>query len=263
METQNPNKLTNKNVFNLVNDTSRKIIFNFKKWGQATKNSAIIRIFNYLFLFLICILAAYFTIFTITPVVNTTMFKLSLKEFRPDLSYFSGKQPADNYLKKVQREITVLENRLRRLLPRDNYLVINTTENRIYLFSGNKIIHEGICSTGSYVKLKAGNDRQWIFQTPKGMFTIHGKAVSPVWRKPDWAFIEEGLPVPPKDSQLRFEAGVLGDYALSLGGGYLIHGTLYQRFLGLPVTHGCIRLGDYDLEKVYHALELGARVYIY
>jgi len=61
----------------------------------------------------------------------------------------------------------------------------------------------------------------------------------------------------------RFEYGVLGDYALSLGDGYLIHGTLYQRFLGLPVTHGCIRLNDENLELVYRSLQVGSKVYIY
>ena len=81
--------------------------------------------------------------------------------------------------------------------------------------------------------------------------------------KPDWAFIEEGLPVPKPGDPSRFERGVLGDYALRMADGYLLHGTLYQRFLGMPVTHGCIRLGDADLEVVYHTLPVGAYVYIY
>jgi L,D-transpeptidase YbiS len=95
------------------------------------------------------------------------------------------------------------------------------------------------------------------------MFRVQGKLVDPLWVKPDWAFIEEGLPVPPKNHPDRYEYGTLGDYALSLGHGYLIHGTLYQRFLGLPVTHGCVRLGDDDLKEVYNKLVEGSRVYIY
>ena len=71
----------------------------------------------------------------------------------------------------------------------------------------------------------------WMFKTPKGVFQIRGKTTSPVWKKPDWAFVEEGLPVPSVNHNSRFEYGVLGDYALSLGDGYMIHGTLYQRFL--------------------------------
>ncbi len=103
----------------------------------------------------------------------------------------------------------------------------------------------------------------WIFQTPRGMLRVQNKLVNPIWRMPDWAFIEEGLPVPPPYAPERYEKNVLGDYALDLGHGYLIHGTLYQRFLGMPVTHGCVRLGDQELEIVYHTLDIGSKVYIY
>ena len=173
-------------------------------------------------------------------------------------------------LKKLQREAQRLEKRvavLRRkfelLSPRMPYLVVNTSENRIRVMSGAKIIHEGVCSTGSYVLLKAADARQWVFVTPRGMFSILGKKVNPVWAKPDWAFIEEGLPVPPLGSPERFESGVLGEYALELGDGYLIHGTLYKRMLGMPVTHGCVRLGDDDLRIVYRNLQIGSKVFIY
>jgi hypothetical protein len=143
------------------------------------------------------------------------------------------------------------------------YIVINTTANKFYLFRNQKLMRQGTCSTGSYILLESGEEQKWIFKTPKGQFRIQGKTTSPVWIKPDWAFVEEGLPIPPPNHETRYEHGVLGDYALSLGHGYLIHGTLYQRFLGLPVTHGCIRLNDEDLDAVYHTLSIGSRVFIY
>jgi L,D-transpeptidase YbiS len=43
----------------------------------------------------------------------------------------------------------------------------------------------------------------------------------------------------------------------------MIHGTIYKRFLGMNVTHGCVRLGDDDLEAVYKNLQIGSKVYIY
>jgi lipoprotein-anchoring transpeptidase ErfK/SrfK len=75
--------------------------------------------------------------------------------------------------------------------------------------------------------------------------------------------VEEGLPIPSQNDPVRWEAGVLGDYALSIGDGYLIHGTIYKRFLGMPVTHGCIRMNDEDLEAVYKTLDFGSKVFIY
>lgn len=165
--------------------------------------------------------------------------------------------------KKIGREITNLDRRLAAKTPKSYYLIINSTANLINLYRGTELIKSDKCSTGSYTLLKNGDEQEWMFKTPKGEFWIQGKITSPIWRKPDWAFIEEGLPVPPADHHTRYERGVLGDYALSLGHGYLIHGTLYQRFLGMPVTHGCIRLNDESLELVYQSLSLGSKVYIY
>ncbi len=56
---------------------------------------------------------------------------------------------------------------------------------------------------------------------------------------------------------------MLGRYALGFGNGYFIHGTLYTRLLGTNVTHGCIRLGDADLEHIFKTVPLGATVFIY
>lgn len=166
-------------------------------------------------------------------------------------------------LQSLDREVAGLQKKLDRLVPADPYFVVSTTENAFKLMKGQTVIREGLCSTGSLVHLRHENDQEWLFETPRGAFKILKKTSNPVWNKPDWAFIEQGLPVPPPGSSERLERGVLGDYSLSLGSGYLIHGTLYQRMLGMPVTHGCVRLGDDDLEAVYHALYVGSRVFIY
>ncbi len=165
--------------------------------------------------------------------------------------------------KKLISDIRNLEKRLERKIPRSTYLVVNTSKNKFALFNNKMLIGKGRCSTGSYILLSNGDQQQWIFKTPKGVFDIKGKKTNPVWIKPDWAFVEEGLPIPSETHSTRYEYGVLGDYALSLGHGYMIHGTLYQRFLGLPVTHGCIRLNDEDLYLVYHRLSVGSKVFIY
>ncbi len=156
-----------------------------------------------------------------------------------------------------------LQARLAARTPQGPYLIVSTTENRFRLMNRDRLTREGICSTGSYVHLKGADDREWLFHTPRGAFRIQRKIEDPVWTKPDWAFVEEGLPVPPVGSPLRREHGVLGDYALAIGDGYLLHGTLYQRLLGMPVTHGCVRLGDDDLAAIYHALRIGSPVFIY
>ena len=166
-------------------------------------------------------------------------------------------------LKALNKKFDQLNKKIQRLAPGNAFLVINTTNNTFELYKNNEIIREGKCSTGSFISLEVDSTKSYLFETPKGVMTVQNKITNPVWTKPDWAFIEEGLPVPPQGHSSRREANVLGDYALKLGDGYMIHGTLYQRLIGSPVTHGCVRLLDDDLEAVYKTLPVGAKVFIY
>lgn len=166
-------------------------------------------------------------------------------------------------LERLQAANFQLKKRLSNLFPQGTYIVIDTAVNRLYLRNGQNIIKEAVVSTGSGGILNdpAGN-RKWVFDTPRGILTVRGKKTNPVWTKPDWAFIEEGKPVP-KDFKDRTEKDVLGDYAFELGDGYLIHGTLYTRLLGRNVTHGCVRVGDEDLKLLYETVPIGAKVVIF
>jgi len=166
-------------------------------------------------------------------------------------------------LKSLNKKLDLLDKKMQRLTPGNAFLIINTTNNTFELYKNNEVIREGKCSTGSFISLEVDSTKSYMFETPKGVMTVKGKKTNPVWSKPDWAFIEEGLPVPPRGHSSRFEANVLGDYALTLGDGYMIHGTLYQRLIGSPVTHGCVRMLDDDLETVYKTLPVGAKVFIY
>jgi len=171
-----------------------------------------------------------------------------------------------NYLKQIAlltKDIQRLSKKYSSYTSGQSYIVINTTDNRFFLYKNKKLIREGFCSSGSYTMLKTESEKKWIFKTPKGKYWIQGKITSPVWRRPDWSFVEEGLPIPSENDPSRWEYGVLGDYAMSIGDGYLIHGTLYKRFLGMPVTHGCVRLNDEDLEAIYNTLSIGSKVYIF
>lgn len=167
----------------------------------------------------------------------------------------------------LKKDLSKVSKNLNSFTPEKPYIVISTTNNRFYLYKNKKMVREGFCSSGSYTLLKAddykGGKKQWVFKTPKGKFKILNKMKDPVWKRPDWAFVEEGLPIPSANDDSRFEYGVLGDYAMEIGDGYMIHGTIYKRFLGMPVTHGCVRLNDEDLEVIYKTLDFGSKVYIY
>lgn len=164
----------------------------------------------------------------------------------------------------MENKIKAMKEKLAGLEPKGVNVVIDTAANRLYLRQGTQVMREAIVSCGSGNILPNPNGKEWIFDSPRGERSVQAKKTNPVWTKPDWAFVEEGKPIPKRrDDPERFEENVLGDYALTLGNGFMIHGTIYRRMLGKNVTHGCVRVGDDDLEAVYKAVQPGTRVYFY
>jgi hypothetical protein len=172
--------------------------------------------------------------------------------------------PGSTDLARLRKDNTKLRADLQRKVPTTNYIVVDKLNNRLQLKRGDKIVREAICSCGSGMVLREseGGKREWFFDTPRGQFKVRQKVENPVWRKPDWAFVEEGKPIP-RNSDERIEYGMMGEYGLHFGDGYLIHGTLYERLLGRNVTHGCVRLGREDLREIYRAADLGTPVFVY
>lgn len=170
----------------------------------------------------------------------------------------------------LRSQVRALENKVHkleaardRLYPGGPLILVDTSQSRITLMLGAKVIVQGTCSTGNGMELAdAAGKRAWTFDTPRGHFQVFSKVANPVWLRPDWSFIEEGEPIP-KDPSKRAMANVLGDYAIAFGNGFFIHGTLYTRLLGANVTHGCIRVDDNTLKKLYMAAQPGTPIWIY
>jgi lipoprotein-anchoring transpeptidase ErfK/SrfK len=228
------------------------------------KRGIIFRIFRFIFFFIATIIFA-FGLFVFI-VYGVPRLKEAAPNKKSELTKTKDLNKDPNYKKQIgviSKDVQRLSVKFSGYAPGESYIVVNTTENKFYLYRNKQLVREGSCSTGSYKKLQTQSGKSWTFKTPRGKFSIQSKRTHPAWHRPDWSFIEEGEPIPPKDSPLRWEAGVLGDYAMDLGDSYMIHGTIYKRFLGMPVTHGCVRLNDEDLEVVYKTLNVGSKVYIF
>lgn len=164
--------------------------------------------------------------------------------------------------KSIAKEIKRLKRDIEKSLPKGKYIVIDPHTNHAYLRTADSVYFKAVCSTGSGGELtdpKTG--KKWVFHTPQGVFAIKNKIVEPWWRKPDWAFVEENEPIPTSNAD-RLDPNVMGDYALGFGDGYFIHGTLYERLLGMSVSHGCVRLGSDDLKFFYDRVPIGTGVYV-
>lgn len=200
------------------------------------------------------------------------------------------------------------------------YVVVSTSERRLWLKKGDAVLFEAPVATGSGKTLvKEGGNETWRFETPRGRLAVLSKEEDPVWRPPDWHFVEQsrrrGLPlvrlsregqirasdgsviavsgndvvrrgpgggetvldaedgreivvdgkllVPPPGANQRAYRGVLGTHRLNLGNGYALHGTNRPETVGQAVSHGCVRLRNEDIARLYAQVPVGTPVYIY
>lgn len=163
----------------------------------------------------------------------------------------------------LEEENQGLRSLLKKLDDGEIYLVVDTENNRLSMRRGEEVLLLAKVGTGSRQYVKEETGRNWFFESPTGSLTVLGKERNPVWIRPDWSYVEENMPVPAENDPDRIVRGVLGKYALLLGNGYKIHGTKYTDLLGTHFTHGCISVGDSDLEKLYKTVKVGTKVYIY
>jgi L,D-transpeptidase ErfK/SrfK len=137
-------------------------------------------------------------------------------------------------------------------------IVVNLPEHRLYY----------------YPKPKRGQPQEVItypvsigkmdWRTPLGLTHVIAKQKDPTWYPPEsvrkeHAAAGDPLPanVPPGPDN------PLGAYAMRLAAGngtYLIHGTNNPIAVGLPVTHGCIRMYPDDVAAIFPLVPVGTPV---
>jgi hypothetical protein len=75
--------------------------------------------------------------------------------------------------------------------------------------------------------------------------------------------VNGNIVIPPYGTTARRYMGVLGTRRLELGDGYGIHGTDHPESIGQSVSHGCVRMRNEDIERLYPMVAVGTPVYIY
>jgi hypothetical protein len=112
---------------------------------------------------------------------------------------------------------------------------LTSSDGSVVTVSGNEVVKRS--ADGSQTTLSATDGREII---------VDGKLV-----------------VPPLGTTQRRYEGVLGTRRLNLGNGYALHGTNQPDSIGRAVSHGCVRLRNADIEKLYDMVTVGTPVYIY
>ncbi|MCX7760431.1 MAG: L,D-transpeptidase family protein [Hydrogenothermaceae bacterium] len=142
----------------------------------------------------------------------------------------------------------------RRIFPYEkinyNNIYINLVEKRLY--------YPVVIDNKSYVitfPIGIGTDEA---QSPVGEFKISEKRKDPAWYPPE--SIRKEQPDLPK----VFPPGPdnpLGTRAMRLGNtSFLMHGTNKEYGIGMKVSHGCIRMYNEDVEKLFEVVDVGTKV---
>ncbi|HYO78850.1 MAG TPA: L,D-transpeptidase [Thermoanaerobaculia bacterium] len=113
--------------------------------------------------------------------------------------------------------------------------------------SGLRLVHlqRGGSVGGLYVR--GNNVYSDGYELPEGKLIVRGGAVI----------------IPPVGTRQRQFPDVLGTHRLNLGDGYALHGTQAVDKLGQSVSHGCVRLHNDDISRLYQMASVGDEVIIY
>jgi len=128
-------------------------------------------------------------------------------------------------------------------------ILVSTTSNKLYLYKNHQVAQTYSVATGMS-----------SYPTPTGHFSVVLKRYMPTWVNPhpndSWgASLPASIPPGPSNP--------LGLRALNLSApGIRIHGTPSDYSIGHNASHGCIRMHNYDVVKLYPEVPTGTSVFI-
>ncbi|MEM9946643.1 MAG: L,D-transpeptidase [Cyanobacteria bacterium P01_D01_bin.36] len=91
------------------------------------------------------------------------------------------------------------------------------------------------------------------WQTPTGSFTVMSKIETPAWQHP---ITKEEIPPGPDNPLGERWIGFWSNGEAQIG----FHGTNQEDLIGEAVSHGCIRMRNKDIKKLYDLVQIGTSV---
>jgi L,D-transpeptidase ErfK/SrfK len=141
--------------------------------------------------------------------------------------------------------------------PREG-IVVNIPEHRLYYYPKRRVHGHHLVVT---YPVSIGK-MDW--KTPLGLTRVIQKIRNPVWYPPESVRAEHLKNGDPLPKLVRpGPDNPLGAFAMRLAvkpGDYLIHGTNNPLAVGMPVTHGCIRMYPEDVATLFPTVPVGTPV---
>lgn len=123
-------------------------------------------------------------------------------------------------------------------------IVVDLSEARVYSYWGNQLLATYPVAVG-----------QPGWETPIGTFRVLRKQLNPIWKQPiTGELIPTGSENPLGDRWIGFWA----DERHQIG----FHGTNNEKLVGQAVSHGCLRMRNADIRKLYNQVIEGTPVIV-
>jgi L,D-transpeptidase ErfK/SrfK len=194
---------------------------------------------------------------TVVTVYADTLYDLAEKYSLGSEEIIRVNPGVDPWIPGAGKTITIPGRHILPPGPREG-IVVNLPEHRLYYYPKPK--RDGTREVITYPVSIGKMD----WRTPLGLTHVIQKQKDPVWYPPESVRKEHaanGDPLPAKVS--AGPDNPLGAYAMRLAAGngtYLIHGTNNPIAVGLPVTHGCIRMYPDDVAALFPLIPVGTPV---
>jgi L,D-transpeptidase ErfK/SrfK len=194
---------------------------------------------------------------TVTTVYEDTLYDLAAKYSLGSEEIIRVNPGVDPWVPGAGKQVIIPG---RHILPPGPHegIVVNLPEHRLYYYPKAR---RGEPQTVITYPVSIGK-MDW--RTPLGLTHVIGKQKDPTWYPPESVRKEHaanGDPLPA--SVPPGPDNPLGRYAMRLAAGngtYLIHGTNNPKAVGMPVTHGCIRMYPDDVQALFPLVPVGTPV---
>ncbi|MFZ4641329.1 MAG: L,D-transpeptidase [Nodosilinea sp.] len=156
------------------------------------------------------------------------------------------RQPAHNRFQSaaLQRLTTPLSQAPRSLISTNTRIEIVLSQRRLTLYQNSQVLMKAPIAIG-----------QADWRTPSGDFAVQTMRINPIWQHPiTKQAIQPGPDNPLGSRWIGFL--VKGDYHIG------IHGTNQETLIGEAVSHGCVRMLEKDIRKLYDHIRIGTPILV-
>lgn len=123
-------------------------------------------------------------------------------------------------------------------------IIVDLSDAKVYTYWGDQVIASYPVAVG-----------QPGWETPIGTFKVQKKLLNPVWQQPITGDLIRTGPDNPLGSRW---IGFWSDGRHHIG----FHGTNKEQLVGQPVSHGCLRMRNSDIQALYEQVALGTPIVV-